>query len=65
MTIHDNKKTIESTKREFQRRSAALKKCYRSVTFLYRQFAEQAEERPSLELHLKKVGGTRCYISGK
>ena len=41
---------MESTKREFQRSSVALKKCYRSVTF-YKQFAEQAEERSSLEFH--------------
>jgi len=43
MTIHDNKKTMVSTKREFQRRSAALKTCYTPVTFLNNQFGEQAE----------------------
>ena len=29
---HDNKKTMVSTEREFQRRSAALKTSYRPVT---------------------------------
>ena len=68
MTIHDKKKTMESTKREVQLR---LKKCYRSVTFLYWQFTEQAEEMSSLELHsccardLTKVGDTRFYRESK
>ena len=43
MTIHDNKKTMVLTKREFQRRSAALKTCYTPATLLSKQFGEQAE----------------------